>query len=119
MAVHRALVFLFVFLVPQPFVEGCWPDKSERDERTPCEKQRNSHNPKILPGGFIKECEADGSFKKEQCNAEGLCYCVNPETGKSYHETGMRGPLDCDQYEAMDDAGVNWGGGGHGGGGGR
>ncbi|CAH1241836.1 Hypp6429 [Branchiostoma lanceolatum] len=78
------------------------------DERTPCEKQRDSDNPTMLPGGFIKECEADGSFSKLQCDSEGLCYCVNTETGELYGQTGMRGVFDCEEYQAMHDAGENW-----------
>ncbi|XP_066299932.1 thyroglobulin-like [Branchiostoma lanceolatum] len=82
--------------------------EADQDERTPCEKQRDSDNPTMLPGGFIKECEADGSFSKLQCDSEGLCYCVNTETGELYGQTGMRGVFDCDEYQAMHDAGENW-----------
>ncbi|CAH1241833.1 Hypp6429 [Branchiostoma lanceolatum] len=82
--------------------------EADQDERTPCEKQRDSDNPTMLPGGFIKECEADGSFSKLQCDSEGLCYCVNTETGELYGQTGMRGVFDCEEYQAMHDAGENW-----------
>ncbi|XP_035700227.1 equistatin-like [Branchiostoma floridae] len=75
---------------------------------TPCQKQKFSLNPTMLPGGFIKECEADGSFRKEQCDPDRMCYCVNTETGELYQQTGMRGPLNCEEYEAMHEAGINW-----------
>ncbi|XP_019647364.1 PREDICTED: thyroglobulin-like [Branchiostoma belcheri] len=182
MAVHRILALLFLIIVPQLVVEGCWPSKIEKrplsrceqeradaqagrgktfvkqcapdgtystvqcawkgdfcfcahpytgvlfpetrlrgrpfgcddyyilreDERTPCEKQRDSDNPTVLPGGFIKECEADGSFKLEQCTAEGECYCVNSETGELFGRAGGHGTVTCEEVEAMHLAGENW-----------
>ncbi|KAI8497121.1 hypothetical protein Bbelb_250700 [Branchiostoma belcheri] len=84
------------------------PPEEDEDERTPCEAQKDSDNPAMLPGGFIKQCEADGSFKKEQCSPEGLCYCVNKETGELYGQTGSPGQINCAEYEAMHAAGENW-----------
>ncbi|XP_066272698.1 uncharacterized protein [Branchiostoma lanceolatum] len=119
MAVHCALVLLLVFLVPQLVVEGCWPSKPARHELSPCEIQKNSDSPEMLPGGFIKQCEADGSFRKEQRDSAGLWYCADSETGKLHGQTGMREQIDCAEYEAMLDAGENWLAVGHGGGLGR
>lgn len=36
----------------------------------------------FAPTRFIPQCEADGSYKRQQCdNATGACFCVDPTTG--------------------------------------
>ncbi|GFX18759.1 transposable element Tcb1 transposase [Trichonephila clavipes] len=47
-------------------------------------------------GGFIPQCEKDGTFKKEQCHySTGYCYCADPYTGKNT-TVPSRGDPNCD-----------------------
>ncbi|XP_066298332.1 angiomotin-like isoform X1 [Branchiostoma lanceolatum] len=58
-------------------------------------------NPSPMPGAFVKQCEADGSFSTKQCHGStGICYCAHPQDGTIYQETGRRGSMehDCATY---------------------
>ncbi|XP_055954035.1 testican-1-like [Argiope bruennichi] len=58
-----------------------------------CENQRNKvlgDLKKGMFGEFIPSCDADGNYKKAQCNAyTGYCFCVDPMTGKQIGEKTM------------------------------
>ncbi|XP_078657821.1 uncharacterized protein LOC144903518 [Branchiostoma floridae x Branchiostoma belcheri] len=58
-------------------------------------------NPNPMPGEFVMQCEADGSFSTKQCHGStGLCYCAHPQKGTIYQETARRGEMehDCATY---------------------
>ena len=51
--------------------------------------------PKGLIGAFVPQCNADGSFKSEQCwGSTGYCWCVD-EHGAEIPGTKVRGKPDC------------------------
>ena len=45
-----------------------------------------------LLGAYIPQCEEDGSFSQTQCH-EGMCWCVDTETGKAAGESVGPGTL--------------------------
>lgn len=47
----------------------------------------------FAPTRFIPQCEADGSYKRQQCdNATGACFCVDPTTGGIDYDYGIDAP---------------------------
>lgn len=51
-----------------------------------------------MPGTYIPQCQADGSFEPKQCErATGYCWCVNENGGKipGTHSPPGRAELKC------------------------
>ena len=64
---------------------------------TKCEELSSQALPNGLVGAFVPECNADGSFKSEQCwGSTGYCWCVD-EHGDEIPGTKVRGKPDCNK----------------------
>ena len=52
--------------------------------KTKCEKEKAAReNGPLLIGGFIPQCEEDGSYSEVQCHGStGYCWCVDGEGNK-------------------------------------
>jgi nidogen (entactin) len=63
--------------------------------RAPCAKERQEAGTPI-PGRFVPQCTNSGWFQAKQCHGStGLCWCVNPDTGKEVEGTRLRGEPEC------------------------
>ncbi|GFQ94419.1 uncharacterized protein TNCT_239591 [Trichonephila clavata] len=48
-----------------------------------CLVKKNKKESSGMIGGYVPQCEEDGTFKKQQCHySTGYCYCADPYTGK-------------------------------------
>eukprot|EP01061_Rhynchopus_euleeides_P011028 TRINITY_DN205_c0_g1_i3.p2 TRINITY_DN205_c0_g1~~TRINITY_DN205_c0_g1_i3.p2 ORF type:complete len:332 (+),score=109.85 TRINITY_DN205_c0_g1_i3:176-1171(+) len=46
-----------------------------------CQKKAASVSTIYIPGDYAARCEIDGTFRKQQCDDKGECFCVDTETG--------------------------------------
>ena len=61
-----------------------------------CQAIKDSHNGSHRIGEYVPQCEEDGRFAAVQCHGStGLCWCVDPETGKPWGGRMVRGQPNC------------------------
>jgi len=69
-----------------------------RNTQTLCERQRivSMISMVVYPGQWSPKCDAEGLFQAEQCDNQGMCFCVDAHSGEVDLTTKVKGSANCD-----------------------